>query len=415
MMGSSCPRLEFGKDISASRAPLRRPSTNSKHILVIGGGVTGLVTAWLLLDKGYHVTIISKQWASYTKSQRLTSQIAGALWEFPPGGCGPQPILGSVRHCQDWAMQSYGIYRAIAADPQLAANMGVQMRSLAMLFPYSIESDETKLEKMKAIENSDIIGFRRSASVIERRNISPDFGIVDAFEHDAPVIDSDRGMQFLMQLVRNKGAKFVTGEIEGQLWDSEADLLAVYSADGIVNATGLGAHVLAADDSVYPVRGGVLRVVNDGKDFPRITTAAIVSTETDETGNYRDVIFMVPRNDNILILGSIVQPHEWVTSLTLDSPEVKDLRARFERFMPALRNARLDPEYPFAQGLRPFRLGTPRVEREIRTRAGAPSRIVHSYGQGGAGWSMAFGCAAECVAFVEDMLMEEPAPLRSML
>lgn len=146
-----------------------------------------------------------------------------------------------------------------------------------------------------------------------------------------------------------------------------------------------------------------------------MTTAAIVSTETDETGNYRDVIFMVPRNDNILILGSIVQPHEWVTNLSLDSPEVKDLRARFERFMPALRTARLDPEYPFAQGLRLFRLGTPPVERETKTRAGAPSRIVHSYGQGGAGWSMAFGCVAECVALVEEVLAEESAFLKSKL
>ncbi|KAF7502740.1 hypothetical protein GJ744_005201 [Endocarpon pusillum] len=415
MTQNACPHLEFGKDISASKAPLHPPTANPKRILVIGGGVTGLVPAWLLLDKGYHVTIISKEWASYTKSQRLTSQIAGALWEFPPGGCGPQPVQGSVRHCQDWAMESYGVYCAIAADPQLAANMGLRMRSLGMLFPYSIETDDTKLEKMEAIRNSAIRGFKRSPSVLERRTISPDFGIVDAYEHDAPVIDSDQGMQFLMQLVHNKGAKLVTGEIKGQLWDHETDLLATFSADGIVNATGLGAHFLAADDAVYPVRGGVLRVVNDGKDFPQVTTAAIVSTETDETGNYRDVIFMVPRNDNILILGSIVQPHQWVTNLTLDSPEVKDLRARFERFMPALRNARLDPEYPFAQGLRPFRLGTPRVERETKTRAGAPSRIVHSYGQGGAGWSMAFGCAAECVALVEEMLTEEPAPLKSKL
>ena len=414
------PRLEFGKDISASEGPLRPPTRDSKRILVIGSGVIGLITAWLLLDKGYNVTIISKQWATYTKSQRLTSQIAGALWEYPPGGCGPQPMLGSMHHCRDWAIESYGIYSAMAANPQIAAKMGLKMRSLAMLFPYRIETDDTKMEKMKAIESGPITGFRRSLSVVERRNISPEFGIVDAYEHDAPVIDSDQGMQFLMQLVQDKGADMFTHEVKGQLWDSESKLLATFAADAIVNATGLGAHELAADDSVYPVRGGVLRVVNDGKDFPRVTTATVVSTETDDTGNYMDVIFMVPRNDNILILGSIVQPHEWVTDLSLDSQEVKDLRARFERFMPSLRKARLAPDYPFAQGLRPFRLGIPRVERETKTRSGRPSRVVHSYGQGGAGWSMAFGCAAECVGLVEEVLeqevlVEEPAFLMSKL
>lgn len=409
------PHLVFGKDISASKSPLQPPALDGNRVVVIGAGVTGLVTAWLLLDKGYHVTILSKEWATYTESQRLTSQIAGALWECPPGGCGPQPVQGSVRHCQDWAMESYGVYAAMATNLDLAAEMGVQMRSLAMLFPYKIDADATKLEKMKTIQNSSVKGFRHSEDIVEGINISPDFGIVDAYEHDAPVIDSDRGMQFLMDLVQDRGAELFTHEVKGQLRDIEHELLMVFSADAIVNATGLGAHELASDDLVYPVRGGVLRVVNDGKDFPRVTTASIVSTETDDTGNYRDVIFMVPRNDDILILGSIVQPHEWATDLTIDSPEVKDLRARMERFMPALKSARLAPEYPFAQGLRPFRRGTPRVERETKTRAGDSSRIVHSYGQGGAGWSMAFGCAAECVALVEELLAEVKVEVVTLL
>lgn len=49
------------------------------RILVVGGGITGLVTAWVLLDKGYHVTIVAKEWAFWGKQQRLTFQIAGAL------------------------------------------------------------------------------------------------------------------------------------------------------------------------------------------------------------------------------------------------------------------------------------------------------------------------------------------------
>ncbi|KIY64183.1 hypothetical protein CYLTODRAFT_457421 [Cylindrobasidium torrendii FP15055 ss-10] len=57
-----------------------------KRVLVVGGGVTGLTSAWALLDAGYKVTVISERWANF--EQRITSQIAGALWEYPPAVCG---------------------------------------------------------------------------------------------------------------------------------------------------------------------------------------------------------------------------------------------------------------------------------------------------------------------------------------
>lgn len=47
------------------------------RVLVVGGSVTGLTTAWALLDAGYLVTVVSEQWAPATP--RITGQIAGAL------------------------------------------------------------------------------------------------------------------------------------------------------------------------------------------------------------------------------------------------------------------------------------------------------------------------------------------------
>ena len=62
-----------------------------------------------------------------------------------------------------------------------------------------------------------------------------------------------------------------------------------------------------------------------------------------------------------------------------------------------------DPSYPLAQGLRPARIGDVRVERELRRVPGREghSRIVHSYGHAGAGWSLAFCCALEMNALVK--------------
>ena len=80
------------------------------------------------------------------------------------------------------------------------------------------------------------------------------------------------------------------------------------------------------------------------------------------------------------------------------------MREKYEKFMPALRNARLDPEYPIAQGLRPLREGDGRVEREPRMKGTVASRIVHSYGHGIGGWTLAFGSARE-VAFLVDQVI----------
>ena len=65
---------------------------------------------------------------------------------------------------------------------------------------------------------------------------------------------------------------------------------------------------------------------------------------------------------------------------------------------------RLDPDHPIAQGLRPLREGDARVEREPRMKGTAASRIVHSYGHGIGGWTLAFGSALE-VAFLVDQVI----------
>ncbi|KAK8226144.1 nucleotide-binding domain-containing protein [Phyllosticta capitalensis] len=402
--------LIFWRDLTPFPTPLHTPTSSSPHVLIVGGGVTGLITAWTLLDKGYKVTILAKEWASYGKKQRLTSQIAGALWEFPPAVCGQHTDAISLQHSKRWCMVAYHIWDAIAASKNLSELSGVRMKGADFFFPVPIEQDTEQMSKMLEIMASGIRGFRRDPAIIKERRVAENYGAVDAYEHLAPIIDTDVCMAFLKDLVVSKGAKLITRTIHGDLFSQEHALRKEFSADVIINATGLAGAEIAGDKSCYPIRGGLIRVINDGSDFPKLNTALTITADAVHDSN--KIVFLVPRNDNILLIGGIAESHQHELNLTLDSPIIKRMRARCEAFLPDLKRARMDPDYPLAQGLRPFRECNVRVERELRHHDGKPSRIVHSYGQGGAGWSLSFGCSGDVAALVEEALLDlEPRPM----
>lgn len=296
------PPLRLYHDIAPTRSRLAYPDETSHHFLVIGAGVIGLTTAWTLLDAGHHVTIIAKEWASWTKTQRLTSQIAGALWEYPPAVCGQHIDKISLHHSKRWALTSYHIWAQLA-DPIVGEmNSGVVMRPAGFFFPRSLDENPTELQKMKELSMSGVKGFCRSPLLAEQHRVNPQHGIVDAYEILSPQIDTDVAMEWLMQLVAAKGATFVTEEIQEDLLLVEDSLRARFCADAIVNCTGLGSAKVANDASCYPLRGAMVRVINDGKDFPKVKGALAVSADT---ASDKEMVFIVPRNDRILYLGGM--------------------------------------------------------------------------------------------------------------
>jgi hypothetical protein len=303
-------------------------------------------------------------------------------------------------------MTAYHAWDAIASVPELSRASGVKMMPSDFFFPEPVENDPAQFSKMAEIISSGVKGFRQDPRLMEQRKVNPSYGAVDAYELMAPIIDTDQSMMWLMSLVHGKGATTVTETITGDLLDQEEILRARFGADAIVNATGLAGTEIAGDPSCYPIRGALIRVINDGKDFPKVEAALTITADAVHDSN--EIVFLVPRNDNILLIGGIAQPNESKLDLTLDSPIVKRMRERCEAFLPCLKNARVDPTYPLAQGLRPFRQRNVRVERELRCIPGTdrPSRIVHSYGQGGAGWSLSFGCAGDVADLLEDAMRD---------
>lgn len=285
---------------------------------------------------------------------------------------------------------------------------------------------------MHKIVQSGVRGFVHTPALIQHFAVSQAYGARDAYALTAPVINTARAMRWLLSLVRAKGACLVTETLDADLLGTEGELLRRYAAAALVNAAGLGSRVLAADKGVYPVRGALLRVRNPGAEgFPKVEAALAVSVgvfrgaaggergtaaaagpasaelsaET-EADTKADMVFLVPRGKGILLVGGLVQPREEALDLTVSSPAVVRMRERAEAFLPALRGAELDTN-PLVQGLRPFREGGVRVEREGREMVGGGrSRVVHSYGHGGSGWTLSWGCAGEVVGLVEEVLRE---------
>ena len=86
----------------------------SHHIVIIGGGVTGLTTACELLQRNYQVTVIAERYAN--QENRITSQVAGALWEWPPAVCGRHTDIISLENSKRWCKVAYDRYKEMAAE-----------------------------------------------------------------------------------------------------------------------------------------------------------------------------------------------------------------------------------------------------------------------------------------------------------
>jgi D-amino-acid oxidase len=136
----------------------------------------------------------------------------------------------------------------------------------------------------------------------------------------------------------------------------------------VVNAAGLGAGRLAGDGSMVPVGGQVVHLSDPG----------LTEFVVDETGP--GVTYVIPHGGHVVCGGTEepgrgdVEPNPGVTA---------DIVRRSRELVPALAGAEV---LRSAVGLRPFR-PVVRLERK--------GDVVHCYGHGGAGITLAWGCAAD--------------------
>jgi D-amino-acid oxidase len=256
-------------------------------------------------------------------------------------------------------MVSYHIWKSLA-ESDVGQVVGVSMLRSAFFFPNMLEDDMEHMQKMIEIKNVGVYGFSHDASLIQEMQISPNTAVVDGYEILAPAMDTEKATHWLTCLVRDKGAHLVTEDIESDLLIIEDTLRSRFNADAIINCSGLASRMLAA--------------------FPELQHALAVSEDADPEG---EIIFIVPRNDKILIVDGFAEPDQWDLDHSVEPDIVRRVQERAVDFLATLKDAQLDLGYPFAQGLRPARKGNVRLER----RRGMGSRrlciVMDMEGRGG--------------------------------
>jgi D-amino-acid oxidase len=358
---------------------------NKARVLVIGAGVSGLTTALCLRQQGLQVIVVAAKFAP-----QIVSVVAGALWEWPPAVCGFHQDQRSLDRSKEWCMVSYEKFFELAQNEQT----GVFIRPVTFYFRYDVEANPRAHYKMEEIQNH-VKGFRHDPALITEHQVNQNIGLKDAYRHLAPMVDTDTYMRWLLDQVREVGCVVLTERIDRELREQERHLRRRFRVDAIVNCSGLGARTLVKDN-MYPLRGALIRVKNDGSSMPRITEA---HTVPHETGDEQDLVFIVPRGKDMLVLGGLTEPHEWNINITLENyAPIRDMLQRCIEFLPLLKYARIDPEEPVRVGLRPLRHENVRLELEAGT------QIVHNYGHGGSGVTFSWGCAGEVVKQMDALL-----------
>lgn len=315
------------------------------RVVVVGGGVSGLSCAHELLGAGHDVTVVTAHPLTAT-----TSHLAAAVW-FPTAAGPPDAVAR-------WGAATYD---ALAQEAALGTP-GVVVRESLVLLREPLD-DEVALPDW-----ADAVGPVRPARADE---LPP--GYPAGWRFAVPLVEMPRYLPHLAERVARLGARTVVRRL-----DALADVLDL-EPDVVVNAAGMAAGALVGDDAVYPVRGQVVRVANPGLELS-------VRDEAHPGGR----AYVHPRTDDC-ILGGTLERGSWSTEP--DPVETQAILRRCADIVPALAGAEV---LDSVAGLRPGR-DEVRLERDDDL---LPVPVVHDYGHGGAGITLARGCARDVVDLV---------------
>ncbi|XP_038155479.1 D-aspartate oxidase isoform X1 [Cyprinodon tularosa] len=329
------------------------------RLVVVGAGVVGFSTAVCIAEALplCSVTLLSEKFSPDTTSDGAAGILFAA--EFPD-----VPLERQRR----WFKDSFDHLLAIAQS-QHAPDAGVMLSSGCQIFK-EVPANKTPFW-------SDlVIGFRIMADGELKR--FPDHKFGQAFT--SIKCECSSYLPWLEKRFREAG-----GQVEQRKVNSLQELSDGF--DLIVNCSGLGSKELVGDAGVYPVRGQVLQV-----EAPWLNHFI-------RDGDGKTYIY--PGIHSVTI-GGTRQEGDW--RLHVDKGDTQSILERCARLEPSLKKAKVLSEWV---GLRPSRRN-PRVERERVQLQGCMVPVVHNYGHGGWGVTIAWGTALDALELVRKCIQEMP-------
>lgn len=304
-------------------------------VTVVGSGIIGLTSAIALQENGFNVTLIAKE-----RFEKTLSSKVGAIW-FP---FEIQPI----EKTNHWATLSYERYKLDVTNTN-----GVSF--IPFLTAYTDTSNTDWTTRLPE-------GTVRKALPIELPS-----GINKAYISIVPLAEPLLYLPYLFEKFIRQGGVFQQKEIT-----SLHELATLNTL--VINCTGLGAKALCNDTDLHPMRGQILRckkmnVSSFAESTQKNALSYIINRSTDcvigGTDYENDWNINIESSDTALILSRIK-----AIGLSDNSPEI------LEEIV----------------GLRPRR-------SQVRFEFDSDFKnVFHNYGHGGAGFTVAWGCAIEVAA-----------------
>ncbi|XP_029349039.1 D-aspartate oxidase [Echeneis naucrates] len=329
----------------------------SIEVVVVGGGVVGFSTAVCIAEAlpSCSVTLVAEKFSPDTTSDGAAGLLFAAKFPDIP-----------LERQRRWFRDSFDHLLAIAQS-QHSPEAGVMLSSGWQIFK------EVPAEK-KPFWSELVIGFRFMSD--RELNQFPDHKFGHAFttiKCECPTY-----LPWLEKRFRKAG-----GQVQQRKVSSLEELSSSY--DIIVNCSGLGSKTLVDDSQVYPVRGQVLKL--EAPWLQHFIRAGDGMT------------YIYPGIHGVTV-GGTRQEGDW--RLQVDEGDTKSILERCSRLVPSLSRAKVLSQWV---GLRPSRRN-PRVERELVQLQGHRVPVVHNYGHGGWGVTLAWGTALDALGLVRQCLHE---------
>ena len=346
-----------------------RALSKSPKVLVVGAGVVGLSTAYVLCQQGFQVSLLSGN-----RPTQTTSAVAAAYWApYWVGEYQRKWAKDSLKELQQLAMHRLGSICVTRFEEWLSPEgYGELMEELEQAYWWrDLDGIHFRIESMPREEfmpnGLPLTGTRK----FEQRVV-----------FQSPVA---RMPDYLAYLENDLATRF---QVEIQYrWVDDLSVLKA-EADFVVNCTGWGAKVLVRDDEATRqmrlLAGHVVRATG-------VQFATAISLHRGEFRNRP--MYYVPRSgtiDDVICGGTAIEVHETPNPrepLTFRlEQECEQVWQRCVSVLPHLQDVNARESLV---GLRPVR-NVVRVEQDLNH-----PWLFHNYGHGGAGLTLAHGTALE--------------------